>query len=211
MKYYILNIYIVPFWLRGARWLSGRVSDSGARGPGFETYRRRVVSLSKTLYSPKVLVNYPGSDVPSRHDWKIVDWDVKPQHNQPFWLLLGPKEGPIPNAKKHLFSPNCWLKIPNLKILKNSTWEIQLEHNYDFLSFSSQTVLLKDNKALKPSCNVLGHDLSIFQPLKHVITFPNFLFLWANFPNSEGPCPNYWNTVYREISEIFQCEHAKIA
>ena len=45
----------------GARWLSGRVSDSGARGPGFETYRR-VVSLSKTLYSPKVLVNYPGSD-----------------------------------------------------------------------------------------------------------------------------------------------------
>ena len=46
----------------GARWLSGRVSDSGARGPGFETYRRRVVSLSKTLYSPKVLVKYPGSD-----------------------------------------------------------------------------------------------------------------------------------------------------
>ena len=45
----------------GTRWLSGRVSDSGARGRGFETYRRRVVSLSKTLYSPKVLVNYPGS------------------------------------------------------------------------------------------------------------------------------------------------------
>ena len=21
--------------------------------------------------------------VPSRYDWKIVDWDVKPQHNQP--------------------------------------------------------------------------------------------------------------------------------
>ena len=49
--------------MRGARWLSGRVSDSGARGRGFETYGRRVVSLSKTLYSPKVLVNYPGSDM----------------------------------------------------------------------------------------------------------------------------------------------------
>ena len=57
----ILIIQSTPRW-RGARWLSGRVSDSGARGPGFETYRRRVVSLSKTLYSPKVLVNYPGSD-----------------------------------------------------------------------------------------------------------------------------------------------------
>ena len=52
----------------GARWLRSRVSDSGAGGPGFETYRRRVVSLSKTLYSPKVLVNYPGSggSVPTR-------------------------------------------------------------------------------------------------------------------------------------------------
>ena len=40
----------------GARWLSGRASDSGARGLGFETYFLRVVSLSKTLYSPKVLV-----------------------------------------------------------------------------------------------------------------------------------------------------------
>ena len=25
---------------------------------------------------------------PSRHDWKIVDWDVKPQHNQPNRQLL---------------------------------------------------------------------------------------------------------------------------
>ena len=32
-----------------ARWLSGRVSDSGARGPEFEPHDRHVVSLSKTL------------------------------------------------------------------------------------------------------------------------------------------------------------------
>ena len=25
---------------------------------------------------------------PSRYDWKIVDWDVKPQHNQPSFELL---------------------------------------------------------------------------------------------------------------------------
>ena len=25
---------------------------------------------------------------PSRHDWKIVDWDVKPQHNQPTFTYL---------------------------------------------------------------------------------------------------------------------------
>ena len=57
-NFFLKNHYILP---GGARWLSGRVSDSGARGRGFDTYRCRVVSLSKTLYSPKVLVNYPGS------------------------------------------------------------------------------------------------------------------------------------------------------
>ena len=64
MKFSILTIDIAIIFIsqiRGAWWLSGRVSDSGARGRGFETYRRRLVSLSKTLYSPKVLVNYPGS------------------------------------------------------------------------------------------------------------------------------------------------------
>ena len=70
-------------YIWGARWLSGRVSDSGARGPGFETYRRRVVSLSKTLYSRKYWLITQEAMAPSRHDWKIVDWDVKPQHNQP--------------------------------------------------------------------------------------------------------------------------------
>ena len=79
--YSIFLLY--SFW--GARWLSGRVSDSRARGRGFETYRRRVVSLSKTLYSPKVLVNYPGS---GGSVWKIVDWDVKPQHKQKTLLIL---------------------------------------------------------------------------------------------------------------------------
>ena len=33
---------------------------------------------------------------PSRHDWKIVDWDVKPQHNQPIHILVVME---IPNLK----------------------------------------------------------------------------------------------------------------
>ena len=45
-----------PDNLRGARWLSGRALDSVGRGRVFETYLRRVVSLSKTLSSPKVQV-----------------------------------------------------------------------------------------------------------------------------------------------------------
>ena len=40
----------------GERRLSGRASDFGARGREFEAYLLCVVSLSMTLYSPKVLV-----------------------------------------------------------------------------------------------------------------------------------------------------------
>ena len=40
-----------------ARWPSGRASDSGARGRGFDSHSgRRVVSLSKIDLRPKVLV-----------------------------------------------------------------------------------------------------------------------------------------------------------
>ena len=31
----------------------------------------------------KYWLNTQEAMAPSRHDWKIVDWDVKPQHNQP--------------------------------------------------------------------------------------------------------------------------------
>ena len=41
------DILISELW--GRRWLSGRASDSGARGPGFEPHDRRIVSLNKTL------------------------------------------------------------------------------------------------------------------------------------------------------------------
>ena len=81
LSFFLFFFFTFKFF-RGAWWLSGRVSDSGARSRGFETYRHRVVSLSKTLYSPKVLVNYPGSDGSVPTWWKIVDWDVKPQHKQ---------------------------------------------------------------------------------------------------------------------------------
>ena len=41
----------------GARWRSGRASDSESRGPGFDPrMRHRVVSLSKTHLLPTVLV-----------------------------------------------------------------------------------------------------------------------------------------------------------
>ena len=59
------------------RWLRGRVSDSGARGRGFDTYLRRVVSLSIDTFTctpPKSTGNTQETLAPSRHDRKIVDW-----------------------------------------------------------------------------------------------------------------------------------------
>ena len=51
-----------------ARWLSGRASDSGPRGPEFEPHDRCVVSLRKAL-SPSQSTNNTQEEVaPSQHD-----------------------------------------------------------------------------------------------------------------------------------------------
>ena len=59
---------------------------------------------------------------PSRHDWKIVDWDVKPQHNQPTKLKQKILSG-ISFAKINKNCPNYPLKLISLAIRK---WKNQL-------------------------------------------------------------------------------------
>ena len=44
---------------RGAQWPSGRVSDPGARGRGFDTYLRRIVSLRKGTFTPRKVLIIP--------------------------------------------------------------------------------------------------------------------------------------------------------
>ena len=53
-----------------ARWPSGRASDSGARGRGFDPHSgRRVVSLSKIHLLPKsTVINTQEAPAPSRYD-----------------------------------------------------------------------------------------------------------------------------------------------
>ena len=58
-------------------------SDSGARDRGFDTYLRRVVSLSKTHSLPKSTGNTQEAVALSHHDWEIVYRDFKNQINQP--------------------------------------------------------------------------------------------------------------------------------
>ena len=84
MDYSYTQIAIHQSSTRGARWLSGRVSDSGARGPGFERPTAAVLCSWARYFTPrKYWLITQEAMAPSRHDWKIVDWDVKPQHNQP--------------------------------------------------------------------------------------------------------------------------------
>ena len=67
----------------GARWPSDRASDSKARGQGLDPHPgRHVVSLSKTHLLPKSTGNTQETVAASRHDWKIVYWDVKQKQNE---------------------------------------------------------------------------------------------------------------------------------
>ena len=57
--------------MRGAEWPSGRASDFGARGRGFDTYLSRVVSLSKDTFTPRVVL------VIRRKPWLCPDMTEK--------------------------------------------------------------------------------------------------------------------------------------
>ena len=48
-----LRRFNLSFLFKGARWPNGRVSDSGAKGREFDSYLRRVVSLSKDTLLPE--------------------------------------------------------------------------------------------------------------------------------------------------------------
>ena len=71
----------LQFW--GARWLSGRVSDSGAEVRGSRPTAAVLCPWARHFTPRKYWLITQEAMAPSRHDWKIVDWDVKPQHNQP--------------------------------------------------------------------------------------------------------------------------------
>ena len=59
---------------------------------------------------------------PSRHDWKIVDWDVKPQHNQPTFFKLAGNEDTHKISDEFEFQPD-WItdyRVSCLEVLKIS-------------------------------------------------------------------------------------------
>ena len=67
-EFYVISMF---HWLKKARLPSGRASDSGARGRGFDPHSGcRVVSLSKIhLHGPlKSTGNTQEAVAPSRHD-----------------------------------------------------------------------------------------------------------------------------------------------
>ena len=76
IKYH--QIFTLPLFLcnriftnmcKEARWPSGRASDSGARGRGFDPHSgRRVVSLRKRHLPPKSTGYTQEAVAPSRHD-----------------------------------------------------------------------------------------------------------------------------------------------
>ena len=59
------------------------MQDLGSAGGGYlETHRR---SLSKTFY---ILLSTDSTPKMFQHDWNIIDWDVKHQHKQWFFMKI---------------------------------------------------------------------------------------------------------------------------
>ena len=77
---------------------------------------------------------------PSRHDWKIVDRDVKPQHNQPtiFSVYLAERKYHINLSVFFTVKNNSQLHIIKTLVKKSSVVEpftVQVKKKKNFLFF----------------------------------------------------------------------------
>ena len=62
---------------------------------------------------------------PSRHDWKIVDWDVKPQHNQP--TRISTQNVQICAYKSHSYRNNfCLLRFRTENMIVKDSFSVSM-------------------------------------------------------------------------------------
>ena len=79
---------ILPYILKTIWWLNILIWDYESVWPNVWP-KNKCKWLWPTFHGPryftprKYWLSTQEAMAPSRHDWKIVDWDVKPQHNQP--------------------------------------------------------------------------------------------------------------------------------
>ena len=94
---------------------------------------------------PKYCLITQEAVAPSRHDWKIVDWDVKPQHKKnkiSMWsCLLRCRLQKIP----HLFKTKTKTKKKktSLPTLPNFFWSGNPKHTYFYLALLNKQNTLK--------------------------------------------------------------------
>ena len=77
---------------------------------------------------------------PSRHDWKIVDWDVKPQHNQPSFL--------------HADREDSWSDWADAQADLNLCWV-----HRSFCWFCHTAAHMWNLQKVQTKCHILGHTL----------------------------------------------------
>ena len=102
------------YW--GARWPSGRVSDFGARSWGFDTYLRRVVSLSKDTFTPQKVLVIP------RKRWlhpnmteKLLTGMLSNNTNKQFFFLTKIHQLPTYSSHNKCIAKSSHISIVNSK------------------------------------------------------------------------------------------------
>ena len=108
---------------------------------------------------------------PSRHDWKIVDWDVKPQHNQPTYkknsTAFIPLHFKVLNPKSAMFSSF------SLQYSFQVFLFISLFHQWIWLSWFFFTVQL---------CVIIN-----IQPLSYWLISCMFFLIWVSSHEMSAP------------------------
>ena len=78
------------------------------RGPRFDPYTRHCVVFLNETKLPIIVLNTIEASASSQRDWRLVDWEVKPEYKQILGCLCSPvcvRPAQKPKKKDFLYTP----------------------------------------------------------------------------------------------------------
>ena len=130
------------FFIRGARWLSGRVLDPEREVGGSKPTTAVLCPWARHFTPRKYWLITQEAVAPFWHDWKIVDWDDKPQHKHFFY-----------EKKNYFFIKKLILKgIPVEKLaMQNFIFTASIKCKFTYTTF----LTAEDNQIWHNFINIL--------------------------------------------------------
>ena len=151
---------------------------------------------------------------PSRHDWKIVDWDVKPQHNKTFLkanrkkMAKFTKQSFCKKKQKHFLASNLFRQMfkesilcrRSIKLFQQKLWYKLISPHMHYICTHHIKVAKFDKQ---PFCQTVFflHDTSSCTCSKYLYCICKVSESFSKSSGTSWPCPKWPKMCWRAVKQ----------